>query len=69
MLIVLHYTLKCGSSGNNGVGYLFARKKFGWDAPDWAYFITLVSAASVLGIMSIFSFFFFLKLISHIFLK
>jgi hypothetical protein len=40
--------------GNNGVGYLFTRKKFGWDAPDFAFFITLVSAASVCGIKSMF---------------
>jgi hypothetical protein len=58
LITLISYTLKCGSSGNNGVGYLFARKKFGWDAPDWAYFITLVSAASVLGMMSIFCTFF-----------
>ncbi|EFX69296.1 hypothetical protein DAPPUDRAFT_329199 [Daphnia pulex] len=37
------------ANANNGVGYLFTRKKFGWDAPDWAFYVTIASAASVCG--------------------
>lgn len=37
-------------SGNQSVGYFYTRKKFGWDAPDWAFFVTLVSASSSFGI-------------------
>lgn len=36
-------------SANFSVGYLYARKKFGWTAPDWAYYITIVSSTSVIG--------------------
>ncbi|EFX69308.1 hypothetical protein DAPPUDRAFT_329228 [Daphnia pulex] len=38
---------------NHGIGYLFARKKFGWDAPDWAYFMTLASSTALCGTLII----------------
>ena len=31
------------------IGYLYARKKFGWDAPDWAMYSTVVSSVFSLG--------------------
>lgn len=36
-------------AANGGVGYLFTRKKFGWSASDWAYYLTTVSSTSVIG--------------------
>ncbi|KAI9560808.1 hypothetical protein GHT06_011760 [Daphnia sinensis] len=41
------------SQGNQSVGYFYTRKKFGWDAPDWAFFVTLVSASSSIGTLII----------------
>ena len=40
----------CYSVANGGIAYLYARKKFGWDAPDWALYVSVISSTGSLGI-------------------